>query len=178
VGGVEQLLDPRARNLGGKIFLNGAARLDCGERISERLILCPRCSQIPNWCASGIHPFLSRINNPPKVCDAAGSADSVVKIATEGLFENFRIADDLLAGREYFFDHNRRDAQKRVTRLLANSFTDFPRDRVSPRLPRHEYQIAEPRGRRQIRIRRRQIYLNDFFLGHLSLRNPSSSTFQ
>ncbi len=25
-----------------------------------------------SWCASGIHPFLSRINNPPKVCDAAG----------------------------------------------------------------------------------------------------------
>ena len=22
------------------------------------------------WCASGIHPYLSRINNPPKVCDA------------------------------------------------------------------------------------------------------------
>src|SRR5678815_5690354 len=48
----------------------------------------------------GIHPFLSRINNPPKVCD--GAADSVVKFATEGLFENFQIADDKLAGREYF----------------------------------------------------------------------------
>src|SRR5262249_55064159 len=23
------------------------------------------------WCASGIHPYLSRINNPPKVCYAA-----------------------------------------------------------------------------------------------------------
>jgi hypothetical protein len=57
------------------------------------------------WCASGIHPYLSRINNPPKVCDAAGASDSVIKFATEGLFENFRIADDMLAGREYFFDH-------------------------------------------------------------------------
>jgi glutathione S-transferase len=57
------------------------------------------------WCASGIHPYVSRINNPSKVCDAAGASDSVVKIATEGLFENFRIADDLLAGHEYFFDH-------------------------------------------------------------------------
>ena len=57
------------------------------------------------WCSSGIHPFLSRINNPPKVCDAAGASDSVVKIATEGLFENFQIGDDLLARSEYFFDH-------------------------------------------------------------------------
>jgi glutathione S-transferase len=57
------------------------------------------------WCASGIHPYLSRINNPGKVCDGPGAADSVVKLATEALFENFQVADDLLAGREYFFDH-------------------------------------------------------------------------
>ena len=57
------------------------------------------------WCASGIHPYLSRINNPGKVCDGPGASDSVVKLATEALFENFQVADDLLAGREYFFDH-------------------------------------------------------------------------
>ena len=33
------------------------------------------------WCASGIHPYLSRINNPPKVCDATGASDSVIKFA-------------------------------------------------------------------------------------------------
>ena len=58
-----------------------------------------------SWCSSGIHPFLARINSPPRVCDVPGSADSVRKLATEQLFENYRIADDLLAGREYFFDH-------------------------------------------------------------------------
>jgi len=58
-----------------------------------------------SWCASGIHPYLSRINNPAKVCDANGAPESVIKIATEFLFESFRIGDDLLAGREYFFDH-------------------------------------------------------------------------
>jgi len=56
------------------------------------------------WCASGIHPHLSRINNPDKFCAAAGASDSVIKLATEALFENFRIADGMLAGREYFFD--------------------------------------------------------------------------
>jgi glutathione S-transferase len=58
-----------------------------------------------SWCASGIHPFLSRINSPSRVCDLPGSADSVVRFATETLHENFAIADDMLAGREYFFDH-------------------------------------------------------------------------
>jgi glutathione S-transferase len=58
-----------------------------------------------SWCASGIHPFLSRINSPAKVCAAPNSADSVVSLATEVLHESFAIADDLLAGREYFFDH-------------------------------------------------------------------------
>ena len=58
-----------------------------------------------SWCSSGIHPYLSRINNPPKVCDAPGTSDSVIKAATEALFEAFQIADDMLAGRESFFDH-------------------------------------------------------------------------
>jgi glutathione S-transferase len=57
------------------------------------------------WCASGIHPYLSRINNPGKVCDGPGASDSVVKLATDALFENFQIADDMLTRREYFFDH-------------------------------------------------------------------------
>ena len=57
-----------------------------------------------SWCASGIHPYLSRINNPQKVCDSA-AAGSVVAIATEVLREQFEIGDDRLAGREYFFEH-------------------------------------------------------------------------
>jgi glutathione S-transferase len=57
------------------------------------------------WCASGIHPFLSRINSPPRVCDFPGAEDSVRKLAQQQLFENYQIADDKLAGREWFFDH-------------------------------------------------------------------------
>ncbi len=57
------------------------------------------------WFASGIHPYVSRINNPPKVCNAAGASDIMIKVATEALFECFRIADERLAGREYFLDH-------------------------------------------------------------------------
>ena len=58
-----------------------------------------------SWCSSGIHPFLTRINSPPRVCDVPGADESVRRLASAQLFENYKIADDLLAGREYFFDH-------------------------------------------------------------------------
>jgi glutathione S-transferase len=58
-----------------------------------------------SWCSSGIHPFLARINSPTKVCDVPNTADGVRRIAHAHLVENFQIADDLLAGREFFFDH-------------------------------------------------------------------------
>jgi glutathione S-transferase len=58
-----------------------------------------------SWCSSGIHPYLSRINSPPRVCDVPGAEQSVRKLAAEPLLENYQIADDLLAGREFFFDH-------------------------------------------------------------------------
>ena len=57
------------------------------------------------WCASGIHPFLSRINAPTRVCDLPSAGESVRRLAVQQLFENYKIADDKLADREWFFDH-------------------------------------------------------------------------
>jgi glutathione S-transferase len=57
------------------------------------------------WCSSGIHPFLSRINSPPRVCDLAGAEESVVRLSKELLDENYGFAEPMLAGREFFFDH-------------------------------------------------------------------------
>jgi glutathione S-transferase len=57
------------------------------------------------WCASGIHPYLSRINRTTRVCDLPGADESVRRLSQQLLFENYRIADDMLAGRDYFFDH-------------------------------------------------------------------------
>jgi glutathione S-transferase len=59
---------------------------------------------IMSWCASGIHPLLARINAPPRVCDLPGADESVRKLAAGQLYENYQIANDLLTGREYFFD--------------------------------------------------------------------------
>src|SRR5579864_7519045 len=60
---------------------------------------------IMSWCSSGIHPYLSRINSPSKVCDVAGAEQGVIQAAKSFLFENYKIAEDMLAGRKFFFDH-------------------------------------------------------------------------
>jgi glutathione S-transferase len=57
------------------------------------------------WCASGIHPALTPNNSPKRYCDMPGSEESVKQCAQKLLDENFTIADGLLKGREYFFDH-------------------------------------------------------------------------
>ncbi|MDA0238609.1 MAG: glutathione S-transferase family protein [Proteobacteria bacterium] len=58
-----------------------------------------------SWCSSGIHPYLSRINNPARVCDVPDAEESVIRLASKNLTECFGIADEMLSGREYFFDH-------------------------------------------------------------------------
>ena len=60
---------------------------------------------ILSWCASGMHPYLSRINSPSRVCDLPNAEESVVRASTKLLHESFEIADGMLARREYFFDH-------------------------------------------------------------------------
>lgn len=57
-----------------------------------------------SWFASDFHPHLSRFNNPVKYCDAPGSEDAVRRLAAELLRANFQIADERLAGRDYFFE--------------------------------------------------------------------------
>jgi glutathione S-transferase len=58
-----------------------------------------------SWCSGGIHPYLARINNPAAVCETEGSADAVVAHAEQAIYENLAVANDLLAGQDWFFDH-------------------------------------------------------------------------
>jgi len=57
------------------------------------------------WFASGIHPYLTRIFAPSRVCDVAGAPERVRKLAEAPLLEGYRLADGMLAGREFFFEH-------------------------------------------------------------------------
>ena len=57
------------------------------------------------WCSSGIHPKLTQQARPERYCTLEGSADNVRELGSHSLFELFEIADQMLAGREWFFDH-------------------------------------------------------------------------
>jgi len=55
--------------------------------------------------ASGIHPHLTPNARPQNYCDLPDSEESVKRVANKLLFEDFKVIDDLLAGREWFFPH-------------------------------------------------------------------------
>lgn len=57
------------------------------------------------WFASGIHPALTLNYVPSRFCELPGSEESIKRCAQKQLDENFKVADDLLADREWFFDH-------------------------------------------------------------------------
>ena len=64
-----------------------------------------RAISIMAWCASGIHPALTPNANPKRYCNLPGTEDNVKQCARKLLVENFTIANEMLAGREWFFDH-------------------------------------------------------------------------
>jgi glutathione S-transferase len=57
------------------------------------------------FCASGIHPHLTPNARPQNYCDLPNSEESVKRVANKLLFEDFKVTEDLLAGREWFFPH-------------------------------------------------------------------------
>lgn len=57
------------------------------------------------WCASGIHPSLTPNFIPQRYCDLPGSEDAVRRCAQKLLMNHYQVAEDLLTGREWFFDH-------------------------------------------------------------------------
>ena len=63
-----------------------------------------RAISIMAWCASGIHPHLSRFNSPLKFCDTPGSEEGTQRMVAKELDHVFEVANDMLSGREYFFD--------------------------------------------------------------------------
>jgi glutathione S-transferase len=58
-----------------------------------------------SFFGSGIHPHLTPNARPENYCDLPGSAENVKKVGNKLLFEDFTVVENLLAGREWFFDH-------------------------------------------------------------------------
>lgn len=57
------------------------------------------------WLCSSVHPHLTPNARPENYCDLPGSAEAVKRAGNKLLFEDFTLADRMLAGREFFFDH-------------------------------------------------------------------------
>lgn len=64
-----------------------------------------RAISLMAWFASTIHPHLTPNARPENFCDLPDSAEAVKRVGNRLLFEDLKIADGLLAGREFFFDH-------------------------------------------------------------------------
>ncbi len=62
-----------------------------------------RAVSVMAWCASGIHPKITQQGRPERYCDLPGTADNVRALGSQSLVEQFAIADNMLAGREWFF---------------------------------------------------------------------------
>jgi len=58
-----------------------------------------------SFFGSGIHPHLTPNARPENYCDLPNSAESVKRVGNKLLFEDFAVVDNMLAGREWFFDH-------------------------------------------------------------------------
>ena len=95
--------EPLTENVALQIWINRQfpkAKLlpaDPGEEI--------RAISLMAFCASGIHPHLTPNARPENYCDLPGSEESVKRVANKLLFEDLKVIDDLLAGREWFFPH-------------------------------------------------------------------------
>lgn len=57
------------------------------------------------WFSSTVHPHLTPHVRPENYCDMPEAYDGVKRVATKLLAEDLKIAEGLLAGREWFFDH-------------------------------------------------------------------------
>lgn len=60
---------------------------------------------VMSFCGSGIHPHLTPNARPENYCDLPNSADNVKQVGNKLLFEDFEVAEEMLQGREWFFDH-------------------------------------------------------------------------
>jgi len=58
---------------------------------------------VMGWCGSGIHPKLTQQARPERYCDAPNVAARVKELGHLGMIEQFELAEQMLAGKTWFF---------------------------------------------------------------------------
>lgn len=92
--------DPLTENVAIQIWIARnfpAAQLLPGEPDAEI-----KAISLMAWFGSTIHPHLTPNARPENYCDLPGSEESVKRVGNKLLFEDFSLAERLLAGREWF----------------------------------------------------------------------------
>jgi glutathione S-transferase len=62
-----------------------------------------QCLSFLGWCGSGIHPKLTQQARPERYCDAPGAIERVKQLGHEGMVEQYELAEEMLAGKTWFF---------------------------------------------------------------------------
>jgi glutathione S-transferase len=63
-----------------------------------------QCLSVLGWCGSGIHPKITQQARSERYCDLPGTQDRVKQLGHEGMFEQFELAEQMLAGKNWFFE--------------------------------------------------------------------------
>jgi glutathione S-transferase len=95
--------DPLTENLAIQVWI--ARHFPAAKLLPADPMLEIKAISLMSFFGSGIHPHLTPNARPENYCDLPGSADSVKRVGNKLLFEDFAVVDNLLAGREWFFEH-------------------------------------------------------------------------
>ncbi len=95
--------DPLTENVAIQIWI--ARQFPQAQLLPQDPMAYVKAISMMAWCSSGIHPKLTQQARPERYCALDGSAESVQALGSHSLFDLFEIADQMLAGREWFFDH-------------------------------------------------------------------------
>lgn len=55
------------------------------------------------WCASGVHPVMSRFFGPQNFCDLPDSTDNVKALATKAAMANYALIEKAVTGKDWVF---------------------------------------------------------------------------
>jgi glutathione S-transferase len=58
-----------------------------------------------SWCSSAIHPKLTQQARPERYCAMPHTSDDVRALGASAMLDLFALADQQLAGRQWFFEH-------------------------------------------------------------------------
>lgn len=95
--------DPLTENLALQVWI--ARHYPVAKLLPADPMLEIRAISLMSFFGSGIHPHLTPNARPENYCDLPNSAESVKRVGNKLLFEDFAVVENLLAGREWFFDH-------------------------------------------------------------------------